>query len=195
MSDEDRRLMEQVAQGDRDAFARLFDRHQAAVVRFCARFSGSVARAEELAQDVFVKLYRSAARYRPQAQFRTFLFRIAANHCLNEGRRDARTQLTADGEVDGALDAAGAAAGPDGALEGKELAACVERALAAMSDRERTAFSLCRFEGLPYREIAQVLDASEPAVKSLIHRAGLTLMKHVEAHERAAPAQEVRSPA
>lgn len=185
--------MEQVARGDRAAFARLFDRHQAAVVRFCARFSGSTARAEELAQDVFVKLYKSAARYRPDAQFKTFLFRIAANHCLNEGRKDARTQLSATGDVTSQADGAATAPGPDGALEGKELAACVERALLAMSDRERTAFSLCRFEGLPYREIAQVLDASEPAVKSLIHRAGLTVLAHIEAHQRAPAGQEVRT--
>ncbi len=185
--------MELTARGDRAAFARLFDRHQAAVVRFCTRFSGSTARAEELAQDVFVKLYQAAPRYRPDAQFKTFLFRIAANHCLNEGRKDARTKVSATGDLAAQLDGVSTTGAPDGALEGKELAACVQRALEAMSDRERTAFSLCRFEGLPYKEIAQVLDASEPAVKSLIHRAGLTLVAHLEAHHRAPPALEVRT--
>src|SRR4051812_13374675 len=76
-----------VAQGDKRAFVTLFDRHQASVVRFAFRFVGSQARAEELAQDIFVKLYNSAKGYRPDAKFKTFMLRVATNHCLNELRR------------------------------------------------------------------------------------------------------------
>ena len=88
--DEDAQWMLQVARGDRAAFTRLFDRHQQRVVRFCHRFVGDAHRAEELAQDVFVKLYKSASRYQQTARFQTFLFRVATNTCLNELRRPGR---------------------------------------------------------------------------------------------------------
>jgi len=177
--DDDAALMTQVARGDRLSFATLFDRHWARVVRFCRRFTGSEALAEEAAQEVFVKLYRSAGRYRPTAKFTTFLFRVATNHCLNELRRGA--QAAQEPFVPAAHDVAPAPERADAPLEAAELQAAVVRALDGMSDRERAAFSLCRFEGLPYADIAQALEASEAAVKSLIHRATLQVMHEVQA--------------
>jgi RNA polymerase sigma-70 factor, ECF subfamily len=73
-----------------------------------------------------------------------------------------------------------AAERPDAALEARQLERAVQAALEGMSDRERAAFCMCRFEGLPYKEIASALEASEAAVKSLIHRATLQVMKQVE---------------
>jgi RNA polymerase sigma-70 factor (ECF subfamily) len=177
--DEDARLMEQVAAGDQAAFARLFDRHQGAVVRFAWRFVGSQARAEELAQEIFLKLYRSAKSYRPSAKFKTFLFRVATNHCLNEVRRgDYRVMEPAKDEQHDTTEAVGQR--PDQALEGKQLEAAVGQALGKMSERERAAFSMCRFEGMAYRDIADALEASEAAVKSLIHRATLQVVKQID---------------
>src|SRR5688572_33374619 len=86
-ADSDAQMMLQVAAGDRRAFAVLFDRYHASVSRFALRFVGDRERAEELTQDIFVKLYRNAKGYRPTAKFKTFLFRVASNHCLNEVRR------------------------------------------------------------------------------------------------------------
>lgn len=178
--DEDVRLMEQVAGGDKAAFATLFDRHQASVVRFAFRFVGSKGRAEELAQEIFLKLYRSAKSYRPSAKFKTFLFRVATNHCLNEVRRgDYKVMEQPKEEQQDTHEAVGQR--PDDALEGKQLEVAVGRALQGMSERERAAFSMCRFEGMAYRDIADALDASEAAVKSLIHRATLQVVKQVEA--------------
>ncbi len=180
--DDDARLMLAVAQGDKAAFATLFDRHHPKVVRFAYRFVGSGARAEELAQDIFVKLYRSAKGYKPTAKFKTFLFRVATNHCLNELRRgDYRVETTEPLEDGGMELHESQAERPDQSLEGRELEQAVGQALAKMSDRERLAFSMCRFEGLAYKEIAEALQASEAAVKSLIHRATLQVMKQVEA--------------
>ena len=176
--DDDARLMKSVAGGDKAAFATLFDRHRARVVRFAYRFVGSQARAEELAQDIFIKLYRSAKTYQPSARFRTFLFRVATNHCLNELRRgDYRVEMKEPEHDDGQH---GTAESPDQTLEGRELERAVGQALAKMSERERLAFSMCRFEGMAYREIAEALQASEAAVKSLIHRATVQVMKQVE---------------
>ena len=100
--DEDAALFLRVARGDKAAFATLFDRHQASVVRFAFRFVGNQARAEELAQDIFVKLYKSAKGYSPSAKFKTFMFRVATNHCLNELRRpEARAEKIEMEENDG----------------------------------------------------------------------------------------------
>jgi RNA polymerase sigma-70 factor (ECF subfamily) len=195
VADEDAALFIKVASGDKAAFATLFDRHQASVVRFAFRFVGTQARAEELAQDIFVKLYKSAKGYRPDAKFKTFMFRVATNHCLNEMRRpehraEAKVsknpeQQEAEQKRDSAaLDAGAEGERPDHALSGKELERAVGKALDGMSDRERAAFCMCRFEGLAYKEIASALEASEAAVKSLIHRATLQVMKQVEEWQR-----------
>ncbi|WP_375756799.1 RNA polymerase sigma factor [Corallococcus exercitus] len=185
--DPDTQAMLKVAAGDQQAFAWLFDRHHASVARFAYRFVGDAARAEELTQDIFVKLYRHARAYKPTAKFKTFLFRVATNHCLNELRRGEYrvARLTAQGPAE---DDAGAMRmpGPDGdrpdqALSGRELEAAVGLALKDLSDRERAAFTMCRFEGMAYRDIAEALEASEAAVKSLIHRATLAVARRLEA--------------
>jgi len=188
--DGDAELMLQAARGDRRAFAALFDRHQASVTRFAYRFVGDRGRAEELAQDIFVKLYQGARDYRPTARFKTFLFRVASNHCLNERRRqEYRVKHTTpeDEEAQGGALQLRAEGGPEQELAGRELEAAVQRALEALGDRERAAFCMCRFEGMAYREIAEALEASEAAVKSLIHRATLAVARQVETLSSAGP--------
>ncbi len=183
MDAEDAELMSKVAAGDKAAFAVLFDRHQASVARFAFRFVGDRARAEELAQDIFVKLYRSAKSYRPSAKFKTFLFRVATNHCLNEVRRGeykVEHQSNAQDGPEASEPAAPDTTRPDQVVAGKELERAVAAALQGMSERERAAFTMCRFEGMAYRDIAEALSASEAAVKSLIHRATLAVAKRIE---------------
>lgn len=185
--DVDAQLMLRVAGGDTGAFGALFDRHRPSVLRFVQRFVAQPARAEELAQDVFVKLFRHARAYRPSARFRTFLFRVATNHCLNELRRGEHREEHPGG-LDGAPEpAAPAAESPEAHVAGRQLERAVGEALQALSARERAAFTLARFEGLAYRDIAEALGASEPAVKSLIHRATLAVARRVEALEAGAP--------
>jgi len=183
-ADSDAQAMLKVAAGDRRAFGLLFDRYHASVARFALRFVGDRARAEELTQDIFVKLYRNARAYKPSAQFKTFLFRVATNHCLNEVRRGeyrVSHTSTAPTEEDDGVDVAGPQAErPDETVAGRELERAVGEALAGMSERERAAFTMCRFEGMAYRDIAEALEASEAAVKSLIHRATLAVAKKVE---------------
>jgi RNA polymerase sigma-70 factor (ECF subfamily) len=182
-ADSDAELMLRVAGGDKAAFGLLFDRYQPSVTRFAFRFVGDRARAEELAQDIFVKLYRSAKGYRPSAKFKTYLFRVATNHCLNEVRRGEYrmprpTERTE--EDDAPVELPSDDSRPDEALAGKEMERAVGEALAKLSERERAAFTMCRFEGMAYRDIAEALSASEAAVKSLIHRATLAVAKKIE---------------
>lgn len=171
--------MARVAGGDQGAFAVLFDRHSRSVARFCFRYVGEKARAEELTQDIFVKLYRNARGYKPSAKFKTYLFRVAANHCLNEVRRGEYRMPHEDLAEHQSLPT-DAAAGPEANVEGQEVERAIGQALSGMSDRERAAFTMCRFEGMAYRDIAEALSASEAAVKSLIHRATLQVAKRIE---------------
>lgn len=187
-ADVDAELMDRVARGDRSAFAQLFDRHQASVCRFAFRYVGDRAKAEELAQEIFVKLYKSAPSYRPTARFKTFLFRVAANHCLNEVRRGEYrvSHETTEGtdETERPLDvAAPPGEGPEETLQARELERAVSAALGELSDRERAAFTMCRFEGMAYRDIASALSATEAAVKSLIHRATLAVARKLSSLE------------
>src|SRR5260370_8398914 len=133
-SDVDAQLMLKAAAGDKRAFATIFDRYRSSIVRFGLRFVADRAKAEELAQEIFIKLHRSAPSYRPSAKFKTFLFRIATNHCLNEVRRGEhlifRPIVSEDPDGDEALEpAAPAGSRPDEGVEGKQLEAAVQRGL------------------------------------------------------------------
>jgi RNA polymerase sigma-70 factor (ECF subfamily) len=173
--DDDAELLLAFQRGDEAAFRLLYERNARAMIAFCHRFVRDAARAEELAQDVFVKLYRMAGRYQPSARFKTFLYRVATNHCLNEVRR-AEFMARASGPLgeDQApdLDALpSGAAGPHDEAVARSLEQAVVSLLGALPEKQRAAFVLCRFEGMSYEEIAETLETSVSAVKSLIHRA------------------------
>jgi RNA polymerase sigma-70 factor (ECF subfamily) len=170
--DPDAALMLAVQRGDAAAFRALFERHARAMVAFCRHLVRDAARAEELAQDVFLKVYRSAGRYRPEARFKTFLYRIASNHCLNELRRGEYGARPRPGDPAGdAAELPSGGATPHEEAEGRALELAVGALLARLPDAQRAAFVLCRFDGLSYGEIADVLGTTVPAVKSLVHRA------------------------
>src|SRR5690349_18022865 len=127
--DPDAALMLAFQRGDAGAFRVLFERHARAMVSFCHHFVRDAARAEELAQDVFVKLHESADRYRPSARFKTYLYRIASNHCLNELRRaEYGARRAGEGAEPSDPDAL-----PSGAASPEEVArgAALERAVGA----------------------------------------------------------------
>ena len=124
----------------------------------------------------------------------TVSYRIATNTCLNDVRRKGVEQL--EGHVAGddegkqsVFEREASGDSPEAHAEGRELESAVQRAIGAMSERERAAFCMCRFEGLAYKEIAVALQATEAAVKSLIHRATLTVARHLEAMHGAPRAQ------
>ena len=177
--DDDAALMLAFQRGDEAAFRLLYERHARAMVGYCHRYVKDAARAEELAQDVFVKLYRAAHRYAPSARFKTFLYRVATNHCLNELRRGeyaARAAAPGRGEAGHDeppdLDAlVSPAASPHQEVEAERLAGAVVRLLEGLPEKQRAAFVLCRFEGMSYEDIAETLETSAAAVKALVHRA------------------------
>jgi RNA polymerase sigma-70 factor (ECF subfamily) len=173
--DPDAALMLAFQQGDEGAFRTLYERHARAMFAFCHHLVRNTARAEELAQDVFVNLYRARDRYRPTARFKTFLYRVASNHCLNELRRGEhaarRAAAGADGDAADPDSYPSGAAGPEEVAQANALESAVQALLARLPEKQRAALVLCRFEGLSYEEIAQVLETTVSAVKSLVHRA------------------------
>src|SRR5687768_13647033 len=100
MSDPDVALMLAFARGEEDAFVELYERHRDRIVRFTLRMLGDPAQAEEAAQDVFLKLYRTRGSYEPTSRFSTFLYRIATNHCLNLQARVERKLVDRNDKTD-----------------------------------------------------------------------------------------------
>ena len=175
MLDDDARLMLAFRDGDRRAFEALFARYTPRVLTFLTRLVRDRARAEELTQDVFVRIYNAADRYEPKARFSTWIFGIAHNLGLNELARAHRRYERGDTPLE-ELVSSDPSPGADEKLEAAELHGRLERALAKLPDRQRAALLLRSEQGLAYEEIAEALDASVSSVKSLIHRARESLI-------------------
>ena len=182
-TDPDAALMLRVKRGDRAAFEELVAKYQQPVLNFIYRTLPDATEAEDLAQGTFVQVWKSSARYEPSAKFSTWLFTIARNLCLNEFRRRARhpaDSLDAPAHADSeeprghAVEDKREAIAPDALLRG-ELEAKVAEAVAMLPENQRTALLLWQREEMGYEDIAEVLECSLPAVKSLIHRARETL--------------------
>jgi RNA polymerase sigma-70 factor (ECF subfamily) len=136
------------------------------------RFLGAVPEREDLLQEVFLRVVRARERYRPEARFTTFLYRIAFNLSLNLGERARASPTEREADTDRpreALDPHGEE--PSSTLERQDVVQAVRDAIADLPETQRMALILARYEELPYSEIALVLHSSEKAVKSLIHRA------------------------
>lgn len=175
MIDEDARLMLRFREGDRGAFETLFHRYTVPLVSFLARMVPERARAEELAQEVFVRIYQARERYEPRARFSTYLFGIAHNLALNElDRAYRRRERPLD--PPGTADPIDPGPGADALLEGARTARAIERGLWRLPERQRAALLLASREGLGHAEIAEVLGASASGVKSLLHRARENLL-------------------
>ena len=189
-NDTDVDLMLRVKAGDEDAFRELIERHQRAVISVIHRAIGDAWEAEDLAQRVFIQVFRSARRYKPTAKFTTWLYTITHNAIRNEYRRRARhaaesfDALTQPGETGepGAQLADPRATDPSRQIVERELQEKIQTAIQLLPAAQRTAVILCRFEGLPYEEIAAVLDCSVSAVKSLLHRARETLKEQLRGY-------------
>ncbi|HWX19654.1 MAG TPA: sigma-70 family RNA polymerase sigma factor [Candidatus Binatia bacterium] len=189
--DPDAALMLRVKQGDSSAFASLVDKYKQPVMNMVYRMLHDATEAEDLAQNVFVQVYKSAHRYEVSSKFTTWLFTIARNLCLNEIRRRSRhpaesLDLPHPEQQDQPLrqfEDKKTFSPPESLLHG-ELEEKIEQALAGLPENQRTAILLCRQDELSYEEIAEVLDCSLSATKSLIHRGRETLKLKLKAYLR-----------
>jgi len=192
--------MLRVKQGDRVAFESLVEKYKQPVMNLVFRTLHDPTEAEDIAQHVFVQVYKSAHRYEVSAKFSTWIFTIARNLTLNEIRR--RTRHPAD-----SLDATSPEddqpiiqvedrkhfSAPDTVLHG-ELEAKVEEAIAGLPEKQRTALLMCREDELSYEDMAKVLGCSLSATKSLIHRARETLKQVLKPYLRTGVWREAENP-
>ena len=190
-SDPDTARMIRVSAGDREAFNELVQRNFASTVRIIASMLGSYSRAEDLAQDVFLRVYRSRQRYLPTAKFSTFLGTIIRNTVLNEKprlsrQRDSMTQFVDGGTTQDADAGVTAAPAYDvdfvEQIDQKQTKLVVKEALADLPCRQRRAIELVHFHGMSYVKAAQEMETSRKAVKSLLGRGRQSLSEALEAH-------------
>ena len=180
---EDVRLMGLVAGGDTVAFETLVERHQALVAGTIARMLGSNSDVEDIAQQVFIRVWKSAARYVARAKFTTWLLKITRNLVFNEMRRAKRhphVPVQIDPEAEELPLKDEITAQPDATLLQEELQGKIDDAIAQLPDTQRMALVLRRYQELSYEEIAAVLELSVPAIKSLLFRARTELRERLQ---------------
>lgn len=171
-------LMRETAKGNEQAFRQLVERHQNAVIGTVVRMLNDATEAEDIAQQVFIRIWQSAPKWTHDAKFTTYLFTITRNLVFNESRRRSRKKeisLDSQEENHPAITRADDALMPNDGMEKRELHRSIDRAIEALPDQQRMAVILRTFEGLDYEEIAKSLDTSVSSVKSLLFRARATL--------------------
>lgn len=189
--DPDAALMLRVKQGDGSAFEELVEKYKQPVMNLVYRTLPDATEAEDLAQHVFLQVYKSAHRYEVSAKFTTWLFTIARNLCLNEIRRRSRhpadsldeTYADNDEQPIRQVEDAKTFSPPDTMLHG-ELEHKIEEALAELPEKQRTAILMCRGDELSYEDMAKILECSVSATKSLIHRGRETLKQKLKPYLR-----------
>jgi RNA polymerase sigma-70 factor (ECF subfamily) len=182
-NERDVELMGLVSSGDMRAFEELVERHQRAVIGTVAKMLGNASEAEDIAQQVFVRIWKSAGRYEAQAKFTTWLFTITRNLVFNEVRRRQRKPTVSVDEREETTHRTVEdlqAISPDDEMLQSELEEAIDRAIQSLPEKQRMAVVLRRYEEMPYEEIASVLEMSIPAVKSLLFRARTQLKEALQ---------------
>ena len=182
IDDPDLELVEQWKAGDEKAFEELVRRHEKRVYRLLYRMMGTREEAEDVSQETFLSLYRHGKRFRSEARFSTFVYRVAANAALNRrrtlGRSRARINKLAERQAAGD-DLPSQPRDPEDSTLGHELTGHVHAALEQLTPSLRLPVVLYDIEGLPYGEIAGILGVAEGTVKSRIHRARQALREQL----------------
>ena len=177
----DEELMQRVAKGDKHAFTTLVQVHQNSIINFIWRLMGDNTRAEDLSQDVFLRVWKSAPKYEERAKFSTWIYRIAINLCLNKMRTlkiknifltplplKRQPQINTD------------SATPENQLLKAEQTRLVFDILNTLPSAQRIAVTLRFYQGMSYAEISQILDRSIPAVDALLVRAKKNIQKKIK---------------
>jgi RNA polymerase sigma-70 factor (ECF subfamily) len=184
--DADAELMLRFQRGDEEAFAALVRSFQGRVVSLAYRYLGSAADAEDLAQEVFLRVYRAKERYERSAKFSTWIYRITANASLNhirgkKARRNVRGAMPLGAGDDDPADVEDeGAAAPGEQMEKDELARVLRKIVDDLPERQRMAIVLNKYEGLSYEDVAAAMEMSVMAVKSLLTRARVNIKERLE---------------
>jgi len=175
MYDPDAGLITRIAQGDQQAFKEIINRYQKRVLATTYRYAEDASTAEDLAQEILVKVWQNAKTFRGRSRFSTWLYRIVVNHCLNHKKKSKRnrTERLDEAVVDPSLTA-------EEAADRKNRIKQVRDAVATLSGRQRMALILFKFEDYSVKEVAEIMGISFLAAQSLIYRAIDNLRKSLE---------------
>ncbi len=179
------RLMLRVKGGDIAAFEEIVEIHQHAVIGTVAKMLGNANDAEDIAQQVFIRVWKSAARYQVSAKFTTWMFTITRNLVFNEMRRRKRKPVVSMDEREEEYNLIAkdeSTATPDQQVLENELVKAIDDAIQSLPEKQRLAVILRRYEDRSYEEIAEILSMSLSAVKSLLFRARGQLKENLQAY-------------
>jgi RNA polymerase sigma-70 factor (ECF subfamily) len=188
MSDLERSLLRRLRDREESAFRELVEEHRDRVFNITFRMLGNRAEAEDVAQEVFITVFKTIETFREESKFSTWLYRVTVNHCKNRikwlaVRKDSHreeldeTSTSANGAIGGPMPAA-----PDRALEGAQMEKLLQEAIAGLEDDQRAVVVLRDVEDLSIEEICKILDLPDGTVKSRLHRARLVLRKRLQRH-------------
>ncbi len=175
----DHELVARVKSGDDEAFSELMRRHYKGVLNYIYKFTNGNDSVEDLTQEVFYRVYKSIDRYQPDAQFTTWLYRIATNLCITHLKKNKRVEsleeiVDGKGEIS---DHDYEYSRADNNVYRKQIKKEINGALKELNEKERVAIILCKYEGFSYNEIAEILGCSVGAVKTHIYRGRIKLVE------------------
>lgn len=190
MSELERSLLRRLRERDERAFRELLEGHRDRVYNITFRMLGNRAEAEDVAQEVFISVFKTIDTFREQSKFSTWLYRVTVNHCKNRIKYLARRHDRDKDELDEtSLGINGAVIGapvrtpqPDRALEGAQLEGLLQDAIAALDEDQRIVVVLRDIEDLSIEEICEITGLPDGTVKSRLHRARLVLRKKLQRH-------------
>jgi len=179
--DPDRELVQKARDGDRSAFNQLVLKYRNRVMGIATRMVGDRTEAEDLAQEVFVKVFHALEDFQGDALFSTWLYRVVTNSCLNQRKkRSFRTRIHESLEAAGLI-VPDLSSNPHALLERKEIRLYVEKAIQALPREQRMVLVLRDIEGLSYEEISACLELELGTVRSRLHRARLHVQERLKA--------------
>ncbi|MFV0590813.1 MAG: RNA polymerase sigma factor [Draconibacterium sp.] len=180
----DQEIIEQLKQGSEAAFRKLVESHQKLVVNTCFGMVHNREDAEDIAQDVFIEVYRSVEHFRADSKLSTWLYRIAVNRSLNHIRDNKKHKWFQSFEKDGEARnrqllqvESPAADHPGYEMENNQRTAILHEAINSLPENQKVAFTLSKYEDLSYQEISEVMEMSVSSVESLLFRAKKNLQK------------------
>jgi RNA polymerase sigma-70 factor (ECF subfamily) len=189
MSLRERMLLGRLRERDEKAFRELVQEHRDRVFNLCYRMLGNRAEAEDVAQEVFIAVFKTVDTFREESKLSTWIYRVGVNHCKNRikylARRHSRDQDELDEQNDpgdGALSSPSTPRRPDRQVEGAQLDKLMQDAIASLDEEQRTLVVLRDLEDLSMEEICEITGLPDGTVKSRLHRARLALRKKLQKH-------------
>lgn len=177
-------IIQKLQQGDEQAFKQLVENYQKLVVNTCFGMIHNIEDAEDIAQEVFIEVFRSIHKFRADAKISTWLYRIAVNRSLNFIRDNKKRKWfqSFEDSVESKIRelqniASSKTDQPEFQLENKQRAILLHEAIDSLAQNQKVAFTLSKYEHLSYQEISEVMDLSISSVESLLHRAKKNLQK------------------